>query len=148
MESLMNTFTYERTVNAIWLVGAASLVVIPDVVFGVLLELIHLMLELAHLAFEVFESTLDHLVEHTFHTGTKDTQIIVFYTIVTMGLGAGYFLWSATKRFLRKITEALQLEIFHRKQRFLMFWEESAGNKFKLIAGFNVAMTVAYLVSF
>lgn len=144
----MNPLAYERTVNAIWLAGVASLVVMPDVIFGVMLELIHLMLELAHLAFEVFESALDHLVEHTFHTGTKDTQIIVFYTIVAMGLGSSYFLWSAAKRLFRKIIEALQLEFFHRKQRFLMFWEESVGNKFKLVAGFNVAMTVAYLVSF
>ncbi|CAG7856228.1 hypothetical protein MCAMS1_00637 [biofilm metagenome] len=147
-ESPMSTLTHEKTVNAVWLIGAASLVVIPDVIFGVLLELIHLMLELVHLAFEVFESALDHLVEHIFHTGTKETQIIVFYIIVAMGLGAGYFMWSAVRRLFRKTIEALQLEYFHQKQRFLMFWEESVGNKFKLIAGFNVALTVAYLVSF
>jgi uncharacterized membrane protein len=144
----MNMLTYEKTVNAIWLLGVASIVVMPDVIFGVLLELTHLVFELAHLAFELFESALDHCVEHTFHTETKETQIIVFYTMIGLGFVAGYFVWSAAKRLFRQLKETLQIAVSEQKQRLLMFWAESAANKFKLIAGLNVALTVAYLVSF
>lgn len=144
----MTTLAYKRTTNATWLIGIAAALIMPDVIFGLLLELVHLMIELAHLLFELFESALDHMVEHLFHTGTRETQIIVFYLMVTMGLAGFYFLWRKIKQSFCALKNSAQTAFFHNKNRFLCYWAESAHNKFKLIAGFNVALTIVYLVGF
>lgn len=46
-----------------------------------------------HITFEVIEVILDNLVEHIFSTGVHDTQIIVFYLMITIGIGC-IFLFS------------------------------------------------------
>lgn len=148
LESLMTTLAYRKTVNATWLAGIAGAVIMPDVIFGMMLELIHLLLEVAHLVFELFESVLDHMVEHLFHTGTRETQIIVFYLIVAMGSAGFYFLWRKIKRFFYNLKNTVQSVILDNKNRFLSYWSESAHNKFKLIASVNVALTIVYLVGF
>lgn len=141
----MYSLTYQRTVNAACVLGVASAITMPDVVFGLLAELLHLTFEIAHLGFEVFESMLDHFVEHTFHTNTHDTQLIVFYTIMTMAASGLYFLCRKLSRFFKAFI-ANQAEVWSdRKARFLAYWVESAGNKFKLIAWFNVGLTTCYI---
>lgn len=137
----MTLLSYEKTVNATYFLAVAAILVMPDAIFGLLLEL-------THLAFELVESALDHLVEHTFHTETRETQLIVFYIMVTLALGGLYFLWGIIQRLLGTLKNTIIAGFLKQKSRFLMYWTESAGNKFKLIAGFNVALTIFYLVSF
>jgi hypothetical protein len=48
-----------------------------DVVF-------HFILTVFHILFEAAEWVLDHLVEHLFETGMRETQLIVFYTLMTI----------------------------------------------------------------
>lgn len=144
----MTLLSYEKTVNATYLLAVAAIFVLPDAIFGLLLELVHLLLELTHLVFELVESALDHLVEHTFHTETRETQLIVFYIMVTLALGGLYFLLGIIQRLLGTLKNTIIAGFLKQKSRFLMYWTESAGNKFKLIAGFNVALTIFYLVSF
>jgi hypothetical protein len=144
----MTTFAYKKTVSATWLTGLAAAFIMPDVIFGVLLELTHLMLETAHLLFELLESALDHMVEHLFHTETRETQIIVFYLLVTMGLAGFYYLWRKVKQFFCTLINTAQSTCLDTKYRFLSYWSESAHNKFKLIAGVNVALTFIYLAGF
>ena len=141
----MASLTYQRAVNASCLLGIAGAITMPDVVFGLLAECLHLLFEVAHLAFEVFESMLDHFVEHAFHTNTHDTQLIVFYTIVTMATVGLYFIWLKLSRFFRLVI-ANQVAVWTgRKSRFLNYWAESASNKFKLIALFNAGLTTCYI---
>jgi hypothetical protein len=140
----MTSLTYQKTVNATYLIGIAGIITMPDIVFGLLLELTHLLLEFAHLLFELFESALDHMVEHIFHTGTWETQIIVFYLMFSMAFGGLYYLWRTMPRFFRTLKESLQ----QRKTRFLLYWAESAANKFKLVAWFHVALTFVVLFGF
>lgn len=141
----MYSLTYQRTVNAACVLGVASAITMPDVVFGLLAELLHLAFEIAHLAFEVFESALDHFVEHTFHTNTHDTQLIVFYTIIMMSTVGLYFLWRIVSRSTKAFI-ANQVEVWaDRKARVFVYWAESAGNKFKLIAWFNAGLTTCYI---
>lgn len=144
----MSSLTYQKTVNTAYLVGAVSLIVLPDIAFGLLLEVAHLVLELAHLLFELIESALDHLIEHTFHTGVKETQIIVFYLIVSMGSIALYFLSKTMARYFRTLNENLHAAIREYKTRFLQYWAESPSNKFKTIALFNVGLTLVVLFGF
>jgi hypothetical protein len=141
----MASLTYQRTVNASCLLGIASAIAMPDVVFGLLAELTHLLFEVLHLAFEVFESMLDHFIEHTFHTNTHDTQVIVFYTIMTMATTGLYFLGLMLSRYFRKVISH-QISVWtERKTQFLNYWAESAANKFKLIALFNAGLTTCYI---
>jgi hypothetical protein len=44
--------------------------------------LIHLLIEFLHASFELFEYTLDQLIEHTFHTELHTTQVITFYLML------------------------------------------------------------------
>jgi len=144
----MTSLTYQKTANATGLIAVAATLTMPDAVFGLLLELSHLMLELAHLLFELLESSLDHLVEHLFETDTRETQVIVFYLIMTMASAAIYYLCRTVRRFFRKLKENVQTAYFQYKDSILGYWAESATNKFKLIAGFNVALTFVYLLGF
>jgi hypothetical protein len=144
----MTSLTYEKAVNAAWLTGAASMLLMPDVIFGLLLEALHLALEFAHILFELVESALDHWVEHTFHTGTRETQIIVFYLIVSMGAIAAYFVYRKISLFFRVFKESLLVAFLRHKTRVEIYWAASAHNKFKIIAGFNLALGFVVLFGF
>lgn len=137
----MNSLTYQKTVNATYLAGIAGIITMPDIVFGLLLES-------AHLLFEIIESALDHMVEHFFHTETRETQIIVFYLMMTMAFGCLYYLSWTMSRFFRMLRENLFSTILQHKTRLLLYWAESVSNKFKLIALFNVCLTVVVLFGF
>jgi hypothetical protein len=141
----MASLTYQKTANATCLLGVASAIIMPDVVFGLLAELFHLALECAHLVFEVFESALDHAVEHTFHTETHDTQLIVFYTITAMATTGVYFLCRKISRYFRSLISNLVAAWFDKKTQLKQYWAESATNKFKLIAMFNAGLTACYI---
>jgi len=65
-------------INAAILAAILSILVFPDVLFGLFFELLHLCLEFAHILFEFVESTLDHVIEHLFETDLHATQVIVF----------------------------------------------------------------------
>lgn len=49
-----------------------------DSIFGTLLHSIHLFME-------VLEQLLDNFIEHQFHTDRRQTQFIVFYTLLVFG---------------------------------------------------------------
>jgi hypothetical protein len=144
----MTTLTYPKKPNITYLIPIVGAILMPDVVFGLLAELAHLLIECVHLLFEIFESWLDHMVEHHFHTGTRETQLIVFYLMVAMASVGLYFLWRKAKKLSHSAKNAIQAILLEYKNWFLSYWEASAHNKFKLIAGANVALTLIYLVGF
>jgi hypothetical protein len=80
--------TYQKIFYGLGLLGIVVMVTIPDMVIELSTELFHLVFELifevADVAFESVETMLDHVVEHLFHTGLHDTQVIVYYTIVSI----------------------------------------------------------------
>jgi hypothetical protein len=144
----MTSLAYQKTVNASYVVGIAGILIMPDAIFGLLLELLHNLVELGHLLFELFEAALDHAVEHIFHTDTHETQIIVFYVMLSMALGVAHYLWWAMPRFFRTLKENLLATWLAHKTRLSLYWAESAYNKFKLIAMFNAALTCVVLFGF
>jgi hypothetical protein len=143
----MSMLAHKKIIGTSWLAATAA-VIMPDIIFGLLIELFHLLLEATHLLFELFESALDHMVEHLFHTETKETQIIVFYLMMTMGLSSSYFLFRKIKQGCSALNNAILDTVLDIKTGLSHYWLESAHNKFKLIAGINVALTVIYLVGF
>lgn len=55
-----------------------------DVLWDLLLTLLHSMLVLLHIIFEFCEHALDLLIEHLFHTDPHTTEIIVFYILASI----------------------------------------------------------------
>ncbi len=141
----MSSLTYQRVANASWLLGITAAITIPDALFGLFVGLSHTLWELAHLLFEVIEATLDHFVEHIFETDTHETQVIVFYSMSAMASIGLYFLLRATYGFFLTLKKNMTLAWMENITRLLNYWAESALNKFKLIAMFNVGLLSCYL---
>jgi hypothetical protein len=149
----MSPSTNRKIFYSLALVGIAIVVTIPDVIFGLLLELFHtvfeLFLELLHILFEAIESALDHLIEHLFHTELHVTQLIVFYILLLMAIGISYGLWRLMSPFCHRCKN--NAFTFCLKQKVLMsqYWFNlSLFNKIQVItitAGFAYLF---FLVSF
>jgi hypothetical protein len=80
----MTLSTTQKITYSLVLIGLAIIVTIPDVVIGFLLEIFHLLFELAFIIFEWLESSLDNVVEHLLNTELHATQTIVFYLIMAI----------------------------------------------------------------
>ena len=121
------------------LILALTVLVAPDMAFGLILGLFHHLLEIIlhilHLGFEFVEYNLDHFIEHTFHTDLHTTQVIAFYTLLTLGVGILYLLWiflpPVVQRFYKN-----QISYWTRKKAsVLYFWDsQTLANKLKIIS--------------
>jgi len=122
------------------------MIIMPDVVIGLLFELVHFFFELLFIAFEWVESTLDKLVEHLFHTELHQTQIIVFYLLVCIIVIPLYYLWRKLLRFYFRLKEAFPETWMQYKTRATIYWQDlSLIDKIKIIA---IAAGAIYLSSF
>jgi hypothetical protein len=135
--------------NGIILVAVIIALAIPDVVFGLLLEFAHFLLELflhiLHLSFEFIELSLDHLVEHFFETDLHQTQVIVFYVILSFAIYGLYLLWGKAPPFYRRFKQNLFTAYAFKKASWLFFWrEQSLVNKIKIV-GIAVAAIACYV---
>ncbi|MCQ8181681.1 PilZ domain-containing protein [Methylomonas sp. SURF-1] len=125
----------------------------PDLAWAVLIGLLHhiweIALHLAHLLFEYLEMGLDHVVEHLFHTGTHETQVIVFYTIVVIGAVALYLLGRKLPGVVKRWYNALGLFASRKKSSCLYFWDQQSGlDKLKIVGISASALTVYLYLSF
>lgn len=118
----MAYLTYRNGIKAFYTSLFLTTLFAPDVIFGLLLGFLHLLLELIHILFEFVEMALDSLVEHVFHTGLHETQIIVFYILCTIGLGLLYFLKRALPRYCRRLHEAVRVTWVSTKARLAATW--------------------------
>jgi len=128
------------------LIVIVVLIAMPDVVIGLLFELVHFFFELLFIAFEWVESTLDKLIEHLFHTELHETQIIVFYLIVCILLLPLYYIWRVLKRLFFWLKESVPATWALYKIRVTIFWQDlSLIGKIKWIA---ITAGAIYLASF
>ena len=128
------------------LIGIVIMITMPDVVIGLLFESVHFFFELLFILFEWIESTLDKLVEHSFHTELHETQIIVFYLIVCILLLPLYYLWRMLKRLFFWLKESVPATWALYKIRVIMYWQESSLiDKIKWIA---ITAAAIYMASF
>lgn len=116
-----------------------ALLVVPGLVFKMLFKVCHFcvgfVLHMLHLVFEIFEYNLDHVIEHLFHTELHNTQVIVFYTIMSMLAYGGYRILRVLPGFLRRTKTKLMAYALRKKASFLYFWrEQSWTNKVRMIA--------------
>jgi len=129
----MNSLSYRKAINLFFFVGMVTLIILPDMVFGLFFEMVHILLELANMIFEFIEVTLDHLVEHIFDTDVHQTQVIVFYLMLSIAAWGLYYLWSLLPRFYHQSKENL-LAFWLRQKTFVsVYWRDlPLVNKIKL----------------
>ena len=128
------------------IIGIAIILTMPDVLMGLLFELVHFFFELLFIIFEWVESTLDKLIEHLFHTELHETQIIVFYLIVGILFLPLYYLWRMLMRLFFWLKESVPATWALYKIRVIMYWQESSLiDKIKWIA---ITAAAIYMASF
>ena len=128
---------------------ALTFLSIPDVAFGFLLDLGHHAIEITlhaiHLLVEVVELNIDHLVEHSLHTDFRQTQIIVFYIMLGLGLLSFYIFWKVVPPLCLRFFKN-QLRFWSRKRASLLYiWgEQSLLEKIK-ICGIGITAVAGYV---
>jgi hypothetical protein len=113
----MISSSYRKTLNISYLIGIGIVITLPDMVFGSLLEL-------AHILFEFIEEILDKFVEHIFHTDRHQTQVIVFYLMMSIAFGCIYYLWRVLPPLCRQCKENLIAAWFWHKTRVFCYWQQ------------------------
>ncbi len=120
-------------------VVASVLVGFYDVLFGSLFEFIHLI-------FEIIELWLDRLIEHLFHTEKRQTELIVFYILLTVGGFLIYLAWKVLVELAKEVRHHFSNEWAELKTAVISDWDAmSMANKIILISVFLLAN---YLASF
>lgn len=139
----------QYAVNGLILLLALVCLAAPDVVLDILLALGHHLLEtslhLLHLLFEYLELGLDHVVEHTFHTGLHQTQIIVFYTLMSFGLAALYLLWRIVPPACMRQLNTFRTYCLRKKSSLLYYWgQQSLQTKIAIVTAGTIS-TACYV---
>lgn len=115
-------------------VALGTVLLIPDVVFGFVYEVLHGL-------YEVLEEVFDVLIEHLFDTGTHETQIIVFYLLLAL-IGYGlYRLWRLSLRWFDTIKGAWTRQ----KSNARLYWQESSWLRKTGIVAVSLAL-ISFLV--
>lgn len=128
------------------LIGFVIIMTMPDVLMGLLFELVHFFFELLFILFEWVESTLDKVVEHLFDTELHETQTIVFYLIIGIALLPLYYLWHMLMRFFYWSKETLPASWTLHKTQAIFYWQDlSLFDRIKWLA---IMVVAAYLASF
>jgi hypothetical protein len=87
-----------------------------------------------HVAFEWFEYGLEELIEHIFHTTRQQTQAIVFYLLLSLGLFLCYRLGLKLMTLYRNLQNRARTEWTEFKIRMHRFWShQSVPEKLPLI---------------
>lgn len=145
----MITVNLQKVINTSYLLGAIALITMPDTVLDLLSGLIHYIFEFLHLVFETIEMLLDHLVEHLFHTDLRQTQIIVFYILVTLGSICSYFLWRGLRSLYYDLKEKAIIFYNEKKTQASIYWvSQSSIGKLKLIAMLSSCVTFIVMFGF
>lgn len=143
----------QKWVNGIILAAVITVLVAPGGVFDVLSGLLHFLfvhvIELCHIAFELIESGLDHLIEHLFHTDLHKTQVIVFYILLSFVFYGLYLLWRVVPPFFRRCKKNQSVYWARKKVGLFYYWRElSAFDKVKLAVIGVAAITLYILFGF
>jgi hypothetical protein len=111
----MISSTYRKSVNISYLIAIGIVITMPDMVFESLLEF-------GHILFEFIEIMLDKFVEHIFHTDRHQTQVIVFYLMLSIAFGGIYYLWRVLPPLCLQCKENLLTAWSWHKTRASCYW--------------------------
>lgn len=145
----MNSIPYRKAVNYFFFAAIVALIILPDMVFGLVLGIVHIVFELVHMLFEYVEVILDHIVEHIFETDLHQTQVIVFYLMLSIAVVGLYYLWQLLPQVYHQTKENLFDLWLEQKTFVILFWrEQSLIDKIKLAAISAVGVYCIVLFNF
>ncbi|NOT11635.1 MAG: PilZ domain-containing protein [Methylococcaceae bacterium] len=126
-----------------------AILTVPDLALDLLMDvghhLIEIFLHMLHLVFEYLEMGLDHVIEHLFHTGTHETQVIAFYVLVTFGLIALYYFGRLGSSAFMRLSKRQLLFWTRKKSSCLYFWShQTLLDKVKIV-GIGTSAIVGYI---
>jgi hypothetical protein len=120
-------------------VVASILVNFYDVIFGSVMEFLHLI-------FEIVEMGLDKVVEYIFETELQETQLIVFYMLLAIGGILIFLVWKVLVKMFGGVSQAVHKECSELKTELVTDWQGmSITNRVILVIVF---LLVNYLASF
>lgn len=123
-----------------------TVIVIVILMFDTVFELL---LELTHVSFELIEHWLDMLIELIFHTDLHDTQVIVFYLMLSIAGFALYKLYKLLRtmpRRYREFKENLVTGWSQLKKEISAYWQDLPPvGKIKWLMGFMTSITCMLL---
>ena len=146
----MTSTTYRNIFYGLALIGIVIIMIIPDVVIGLLFELVHFLFELlfhiVDISTEWIETALDNVVEHLFDTDLHQTQIIVFYLMMGMAIPPLYYLSRMLLRLFFRLKEKLLVAWALYRTRATLYWQDlSLIDKMKVV---GIILGASYLASF
>lgn len=136
----MHKEIYQKVLFHLSLLGIAMSILVGfyDVIFGSLMEFVHLI-------FEVVEISLDNVVEHFFETELHETQMIVFYILLVAGSVLIFFIYKVLVLFWRSVSRGVQDDWFSFKAAITTDWQ--AMSTTKRIIWISAFILVNYLAS-
>ena len=138
--------THQKIIFGLVLISIVIFLTMPDVVIGLLIELVHLFFEVVVISFEWLESLLDHVVEHLLHTELHETQTIVFYILMGIVALPLYYLWRVLPGFFSRTKDNVQVIWVQYKNQAGLYWQElSLIDKIKVAV---ITVGALYLASF
>ena len=120
----MSSISYRKTIYLFLFVGIFITIFLPDAVFGLFLGIFHILLALAHIIFEFVEVNLDRLVENIFETDVHQTQVIVFYLMLSIAFCGLFYLRKQLPSTYDKSKEKLLAIWLEQKAIASLYWRE------------------------
>ncbi len=118
-------------------------IIFPDLLFGFILEIAHTLLELLHVLFELIEEFFDLAIEHLLGTGLHDTQVIVFYILLSIFAFGVYRLCLKVPSKYRKLKNSLFTAYDDCKMESQTYWQNLG--TFKKIQWLVIGMSAFFI---
>lgn len=147
MNKLIDLFTNIRQMSpcrikvytSSFLIG--NLILLPDLY----LAGGHYLLEFLHIFYEGLCFMLEELIGHSLHLSKYDSQLILFYTQVSIIAGLAYKTWRAAPRLYRRTTTYLRASCQQLIKDGKQLWADMPGRKrVKVLAGCAASMFGLY----
>lgn len=111
--------------------------------------ILHSIVLFLHYVFEWVELALEEFIEHLFHTNRQQTQVIVFYLLVFLGMGLLYRVWLTVPNLYGRLKSWLMDIGLQWKLLLANYWlSSSLTQKAKWLATFVLSLYGLLLMAF
>jgi len=131
----------------LWIVALLIVsLVMYDVTFEILTEILHILFEILHHMFEWVELGIEHAIEHLFHTDRHGSQILTFYTLMLLIAFLLYKLKFVVPLVYNAVRQLSRDAWIRRKTQAKQFWQQQ--DLAHRIGWSLAACVILYLASF
>lgn len=128
-------------------------ILIQFILISIVITMYDVMLDslfsIVHIAFEWFELALEELIEHIFHTNRQQSQIIVFYLLMSLAFYGLYRLWRAVPGLYSRFKEQLFVSISQYKLYLTRYWRgQSSIQRIKWVTSFTLSVSCLAFFAF